>query len=154
MSNSKASKKKTTKKAKAKDVMDLNKLQTFTVKLNSSKEQAQFVKDIIASRGAEALNLPAIPVSAIQDFIDGKRPNLWEITINGNVCVTVDSNKDAAEALVTLITAAGQTEFGLEPLPLINLSDYLLDKRDNVGQFEMVHNPEAEPKEELPGHLD
>lgn len=146
--------KQTKKSKKAKDLMDLDKLKVFMISLNSIKEQAEFIKDLIVSHGAEALNLPAVPVSAIQDFIDDKRSNLWEITINGDVYITVNGDKESAETLLTLVTSAGQNEFVMEPLQLVNVEDYLLGKRDNVGQFEMVHNPEAKTKEELPGHLD
>ena len=138
-----------------KKLMDLDQLKQYKIELVSTKENALYVKDVLISLGADGMNLPPIPVTAIKNFIEGKRDNLWEITINGIVRVTVKGEKDAAEVLLTLLDTADKDVFDMEPLQLSNIESFIANERENVAQFEMVHNPVAKPKEEeLPGHLD
>ena len=79
---------------------------------------------------------------AIQDFVDDKRDNLWEITINGNVCLTVNGDKDSAEILLMFLQSADAVEFNMHPLLIDNVKDFLAGNRPNVAQFEMTQTPE------------
>lgn len=114
----------------------------YKIEINSSIAQAEFVKSVMEQQGAVGLDLPSIPIMAIQDFVDDKRDNLWEITINGNVCLTVNGDKDSAEILLMFLQSADAVEFNMHPLLIDNVKDFLAGNRPNVAQFEMTQTPE------------
>jgi hypothetical protein len=112
----------------------------FEVEIVTDKKKADFLYSLLVNNELPALELPPVPISAIKDFIEDTRANIWEVTINGEVHLTVTANKEAAMTLLKMVQAAGAEEFPLAPLPAENLRNFVNGQRANVGRLEIRRN--------------
>lgn len=131
-------------------------LEEFKIELVSDMKKADALYSILSNSELEFLDLPPIPIEAIKDFIQGNRKTLWEITVNGEVYLTLVSDQPSASALLKMVKDAGVEEFPLAPLPAKNLRAFVNKQRKNVAQLDIRRNnkvqvrvkPEKEIKKE------
>jgi hypothetical protein len=119
-------------------------MEEFKVKVTADRRKADELYSMMVNAAAEYMDLPALPITAIKDFIDDKRENLWEITIDGQVFLTVVSEREAALTLLKMIKGAGQEEFVMAPLPAANLRAFVQGQRDTVATLTIRRNPDVQ----------
>ena len=122
----------------------------FKAEIRMTKEGAEYVLDVLEEAGLEDLTPESIPMSALLDFIAGKRKNIWEITVNGNTVMDVVTTKKGAQAMVEMVKEKGGDKFPLVPIPMDNFVGVVQGKNKNVMTIEMVH---LSPNAEMPGHV-
>jgi hypothetical protein len=110
-------------------------------------------KDILSkmqSGDVTEIHLPVVPKEEIEKFLNGERPNLWNIMVDGEVTFEVVTSKKVAKAVLDMINFYQKDELPLAPIVQDNLQAFISGKRKNVAEFEIAS---AEPGEELPGHI-
>jgi hypothetical protein len=102
----------------------------------------------------EAVSLPLspVPLSAVEDFLEGKRKDLWRITVNGDEAFKVVADKRSAEALVRMLKESKLDALEMAPILLVNLEAYLKGTRNDVIMLELALVAKGE-EEELMGHV-
>lgn len=124
----------------------------YTIEVKSDKDKATFVRDLILKHKSNAFEVPAVPKTAVEDFIAGKRKNIWEVTINEITMLTVEGDEVAAKTLLNMINTAKVEELEFAPIPVEYFEAFIAGNRDNVLQLDMKI-VQGEKKEELPGHV-
>jgi len=121
-------------------------LEEFKVEIVSDKKKADQLFSILTNHEMDDIDLPPIPISSIKDFITGKRANIWEVTINGELYMSIVGDKASAGALVEMVEGAGREDFPLAPLPASNLRDFVNGQRDNVARIDIRKNKDVKPR--------
>jgi|WetSurSiteA1Bulk_404760.scaffolds.fasta_scaffold63424_2 hypothetical protein len=119
-------------------------LEQFTIEIVADKKKADELYSMMVNNESEYMELPSISLTAIKDFLDEKRDNVWEVTINDAVFLTVKADKDAAMALLKMVKGAGQEEFPLAALPAKNLRAFVQGQRKNVASLHISRNPNVQ----------
>lgn len=115
-------------------------LEYFEIKVTADKRKADELYSIMSNLGTQEVPMPPIPITAMKDFIDGKRPNLFEVTVNDEVYLTFEASNDSASALVKMVKSAGVEEFPVAPLPIKHLRAFVQGQRENVSLLEIRRN--------------
>ena len=118
-------------------------LEYFEVTITANKREADELYSMLTNMGLDHMEIPPIPVSAMKDFIDGKREKLWDVTVNDKVYLTFEGTPDAVSALIKLVKGAGVEQFPIAPLPAEHLRAYVNGQRDNVGLLEIRRNKDV-----------
>jgi hypothetical protein len=119
-------------------------MEEFKVQVIADRRKADELYSMMVNAEVEYMDLPALPITAIKDFIDDKRENLWEITIDGQVYLTVVSDREAALTLLKMVKGAGQEEFVMAPLPAKNLRSFVQGQRSDVATLTIRRNPDVQ----------
>jgi hypothetical protein len=119
-------------------------LEEYKVEIVSDIKKADRLFSILSNSDLNYLELPALPLSAVKDFIDGKRSNLWEVVVNDESFLEVTADPESAAALLGMIKAAGVDEFPLAPLPVKNLKAFVKGQRPNVALLEIRKNTDVQ----------
>ena len=122
----------------------------FKAEIKTTKEGAEYILNVMEEVGMEDITPEAIPISALSDFVEGKRKNIWEVTINGNTVMEVVTTKKGAKAMIEMVKEKGGDKFPLVPIPMDNFLGVVQGKQKNVMNIEMIH---LAPNAELPGHV-
>lgn len=129
--------------------MPANDYDEFKVEIVTDKKKADKLYSLLTNSNMSHLIMPSIPLSAMKDYFDEKRPEMWTITMNDEAYLSVVADKDATMALIKMIKDAGEEEFPLAPLPADNLRDFVNGQRSNVAQMTMrkKHNVQVRIKQ-------
>jgi hypothetical protein len=131
-------------------MLENNDSEFFKADIRTTKEGADYILEVMDEVGLEEIVPDCIPISAIQDFIDGKRKNIWEITINGVSVMEVVAPKRVAVSMIQAIKEHGGDSFPMVPIPMNNVLGVAQGKKKNVMSIELIH---LAPNAELPGHV-
>jgi len=123
--------------------------ETFSLKIKTSKEQAKNLLEMLGNK--EEIDMPAIPLTEVKAYTEGNRKNIWEITINMETMMHVESNKKSAAALVEMLEYSAAEELVLPKLKVSNIRDFVAGDRDNLLLIEF--RKERMAKEDIPGNL-
>lgn len=115
-------------------------LEEYRIEIIAEKKKADNLFSILTNHEMDTLDLPPIPLNAIKDYIRDKRPNIWEVTIDGETILTIKGDKKSAGALVEMVEGASREDFPLAPLPSSNLRAFVNGQRDNVATIEIRKN--------------
>jgi hypothetical protein len=118
-------------------------LEEHKIEIVAESKKADELYSLMTNSSVESMDLPALPLTAIKDFIDEKRDNLWEVTINGEIFLTVKADREAALALLKMVKGAGYDEFVMAPLPAKNLRAFVQGQRKNVATLTIRRNPDV-----------
>lgn len=119
-------------------------LEQFKIEIVADRKKADELYSMMVNSESEYLDLPPIALTAVKDYLDEKRDNLWEVTINDKVFLTVKADKDAAEALLKMVKGAGEEQFPLAALPAKNLRAFVQGQRQNVATLTLSRNPNVQ----------
>lgn len=125
--------------------------ETFAIEITATKSKAEAMLASLKENGFKQADLPPIPMQALSDFIEGKRSNIYELTINDEVFLTVEGDVDCAKTMRGMLKSSETTEFPLAPVLLENLEEFLAGGRSNVVMLEIIRTKEY--REDLPGHV-
>ena len=126
--------------------MERNKmeLEKFKVEITADKRKADELYSLLSNAESDFMDLPPVPVTAIKDFLEDKRDNLWQVTLDDEVYLTVMSDKPSASALLKMVKGAGVEDFPLAPLPAKNLRAFVNGQRDSVATLEIRRNTDVQ----------
>jgi hypothetical protein len=130
-------------------------MEYFMVKVASSKGRAKKLLTLMQEQEIDELEIPDLPIKELDRFLDKERKNIWDITINGEVLMSVVADEDSANAFRMMLTTTEGDSFPLAPIKRSSVEDYLAGKREDILSLEIARTKNAEevPKEELPGHI-
>lgn len=116
----------------------------FKVELTADLKKADELFSICSNEEMEFVPLPPLPISAVKDFLDGKRSNLYEVTLNGETYLTIQADKESALALLKMVKDADEEEFPLAMLPVQNLRAFVQGQRTNVANLRIRRNKDVQ----------
>ena len=123
----------------------------FKLRITATKAKAKTLLALMEERQLSELELPAIPMEAIDSFLAGERKNLWEVTINGETLITVAAKKDDATALKMMLGQMGAVDCVLAPIMYDNVVAFIDGERDTLALLEIMRGTEEElPPEPVP----
>ena len=93
---------------------------------------AEKLKQALESRELQAAHLESIPISCIQDFIDGNRSNIWVVKMGDEPVIEVKAERETAEEMLEMCRAVEKKEFAVADLLLDNVSAFLDGTRSNL----------------------
>ena len=123
----------------------------YKLKVLISRDRAFELLDIMKECKTEALDVPPIPLSAVEDFLAKKRDNLFTFAINGKDFMEVKANRESAEQFRALMITSNVEEFELAPILATNIDAFLSEERDDIltltFRMGVTENPEGEEAE-------
>jgi hypothetical protein len=123
-------------------------METYELKVLIGKEKAFELLDIMKECGVDRIDLPPIPMTAVQAFLDGDRPEIYRFAVDGRDFMEARANKKSAEQFKALMQSANMEEFELAPVLLGNIDSFLQEKRDDIMTMSFELATEPKEKEE------
>lgn len=120
----------------------------FKIEILAEKRKADELYSMLVNANATSLGIPAIPVSAVKDFLEGNREDIWEVVVNDKAYLTVTADRPSAAAFLEMLEDTGDEEFEVHPLPAENLRAYVQGQRSTVATLQIRKETRVVPQKE------